>query len=99
MLDPWGPLQFYPIQYPVLIVSFRTFTFAETAELILYELRPNSPGGGYMPRGRRLYAKHFQIAISRSDHLQGSEKNYRTQKASEKKENLQKIYQMFKMGG
>ena len=34
----------------------------ETVELILYKLRPNSPGGGYMPtRRRRLYAKTVEV--------------------------------------
>ena len=47
----------------------------ETIELILYELRPNSHGGGYMPTRRRLYAKTCQKAVSRSDPLQGSDKN------------------------
>ena len=50
-------------------------------ELILYELRPNSPGGGYMPTTirRRLYAKtKTKNAVSRSDPLQGSDNHHTT---------------------
>ena len=34
-------------------------------ELILYELRPNSPSGGYMPKRRRLYAiSHYNSPMN-----------------------------------
>ena len=42
----------------------------------------SGPGGGYMPRTirRRLYANKTQNAVSRSDPLQGSDKNIKTYK-------------------